>query len=81
MLEAIRVPTLVAFLKEWATYQGHLVTVLAPLSPAQLTLHAAPQLGSVGVLASHIIAARVWWFHYILGEGRPELAPIVEVGE
>ena len=66
-----------AFLQEWSTYQSHLVTALAPLSAAQLALGAAPQLRTIGILAAHIIAARVWWFHYILGEGSPDLAPMV----
>jgi uncharacterized damage-inducible protein DinB len=67
-----------AFLKEWSIYQSNLVAALAPLSTAQLALGAAPQLRNIGVLAAHIIAARVWWFHYILGEGGPELAPMVQ---
>jgi uncharacterized damage-inducible protein DinB len=67
-----------AFLEEWSTYQSHLVTALAPLSAAQLAFGAAPQLRTIGVLAAHMIAARVWWFHYILGEGGPELAPMVQ---
>jgi len=66
------------FLKEWETYQHQLVTALAPLSTAQLALGVAPQLRTIGVLAAHMIAARVWWFHYVLGEGGPQLAPLVE---
>jgi uncharacterized damage-inducible protein DinB len=66
------------FLKEWATYQNHLIAALAPLSTAQLALGTALELRTIGVLAAHIIAARVWWFHYILGEGGPELAPMVQ---
>ena len=66
------------FLKEWETYQHQLLTALAPLSSAQLALGVAPQLRTIGVLAAHMIAARVWWFHYVLGEGGPQLAPLVE---
>ena len=66
------------FLKEWLIYQDHLVAALAPLSATQLALGAAPRLRTIGVLAAHIIAARVWWFHYSLGEGGPELAPMVQ---
>jgi uncharacterized damage-inducible protein DinB len=28
------------------------------------------------MLAQHIIANRVWWFHIWMGQGSPELAPI-----
>ena len=66
------------FLKEWEAYQGQLIAALVPLSTAQLALGVAPQLRTIGVLAAHMIAARVWWFHYVLGEGGPQLAPLVE---
>ncbi|MCZ7569317.1 MAG: DinB family protein [Ardenticatenaceae bacterium] len=69
--------TLATFYRGWEAYQGLLATVIAPLSPEQLALRAAPALRSIGVIAAHIIAARVWWFHFILGEGSADLAPLV----
>jgi uncharacterized damage-inducible protein DinB len=62
----------------WAIYQGYLTKAVAPLSPEQLALRAAPDLRSIHVLVAHIIAARVWWMHYILGEGGAGLAPLVQ---
>ena len=40
-------------------------------TPEQLALRAAPNQREVWVIAAHIIAARVWWFHSIMGEGDP----------
>lgn len=65
------------FYESWGVYQELLTTVIAPLSPDQLALRAAPHLRSIGVIAAHIIAARVWWVHHVLGEGSAELAPLV----
>src|SRR4051812_46372791 len=62
----------------WEIYQRRLANAIAPLTPEQLALSAAPQLRSISVLVAHIIAARVWWFHHILGEGNAELASLVE---
>jgi uncharacterized damage-inducible protein DinB len=69
--------TLATIYKGWEVYQGHLTQAIAPLSSDQLSLHAAPTLRSIGVITAHIIAARVWWFHYVLGEGSADLAPMV----
>jgi uncharacterized damage-inducible protein DinB len=69
---------LTTFYKGWAIYQSNLTAAIAPLSPEQLALRAAPQLRPILVIAAHIIAARVWWFHNILGEGAAELAPLVQ---
>ena len=69
--------TLAAFYKGWEVYQEQLTKAIAPLSPDQLALQAAPHLRSIGAIAAHIISARVWWFHNIMGEGSVELAPKV----
>jgi uncharacterized damage-inducible protein DinB len=61
----------------WEVYQQHLTTVLVPLTPEQLALQVAPHLRSLGVIAAHIIAARVWWFHFVLREGSADLEPMV----
>ena len=65
------------FYKGWEVYQEQLTKAIAPLSPDQLALQAAPHLRSIGAIAAHIISARVWWFHNIMGEGSVELAPKV----
>src|SRR6266487_512411 len=36
----------------------------------------APNLRSIGLLAAHIIAARVVWFHAVMGEGPADLVPM-----
>src|SRR5260370_16470925 len=53
----------------WQTYQSELSKALAPLSPEQLALRAAPHLRSIGELARHMIAARAGWYHDVLHEG------------
>jgi hypothetical protein len=50
--------------------------MIAPLSEEQLVLAAAPSLRLVWLLAAHIVAGRVYWFHWILGEGTGDLAPL-----
>lgn len=70
-----------ALYQGWELYQRRINAAIAPLAPEQLGLSAAPQLRPVGVLAAHIISARVWWFHHILGEGSAELAPMVDWDE
>ncbi len=67
---------LTPFYKGWDGYQQHLVHALAPLSPEQLALRAAPHLWSVGMIATHIVATRVGWFHSWMGEGNENLAPL-----
>jgi uncharacterized damage-inducible protein DinB len=69
--------TLAAFYKGWDDYQEHLIKAIAPLSPDQLALQVAPQLRSIGEIAAHIISARVWWFHNIMGEGSADIASMV----
>jgi len=46
--------------KGWDSYQHHLVTVIAPLSPEQLTLRAAPPLRSLGEQVAHIRVCSYW---------------------
>ena len=61
--------TLAMMTEGWQTYQRELSKALAPLSPEQLALRAAPHLRSIGELACHIIAARAGWYHDVLHEG------------
>ena len=56
----------------WERYQRLIVEAIAPLTPDQLTLRAAPQLRSVGEIATHMIGARARWFNEAMGEGGPE---------
>jgi len=37
----------------------------------------APHLRPIGVIVAHIIAARVWWFHFVMGEGSKDLEPML----
>jgi uncharacterized damage-inducible protein DinB len=69
--------TLAAFYKGWGNYQELLTQAITTLTPDQLALEAAPQLRSIGVIAAHIIAARVWWFHNLMGEGSVVIAPML----
>ena len=67
---------LITFYKGWGTYQQSLVETIAPLSPAQLALPASSQHWSIGMIAQHIVASRVWWFQVWMGEGSSDLASI-----
>lgn len=67
------VQTLAPFYKGWDAYQQHLVNVLAPLSSDQLALRTAPDLRSIGEIATHIIGARARWTYYVLREGGEDL--------
>ncbi|MGZ3646957.1 MAG: DinB family protein [Ktedonobacteraceae bacterium] len=68
---------LITFYKGWETYQQSLVEIIAPLSSEQLALPAALHQWTIGMLVQHMVANRVWWFHRWMGEGSPDLAPIV----
>jgi uncharacterized damage-inducible protein DinB len=68
--------TLASFYTGWERYQNLLTEALAPLSADDLAQRATPSLRPTWVLAAHIIAARVYWFHRVLGEGEPEIAPL-----
>ena len=68
--------SLARFYQGWETYQGYLTNTIAPLTSEQLALRAAPNLRSIGIIAAHIIAARVVWFHAVMGEGPADLMPM-----
>ena len=61
--------TFVTFVEEWEHYQSRLVQAIAPLTPEHLNLRPAPHLWSLGTVAAHIVAARAYWFHRVMGEG------------
>src|SRR5260370_35358708 len=61
--------SLVTYYKGWDNYQDLLVAAVAPLTPEQLVLRAAPNQREVWTIPAHIIATRVWWFPSIMGEG------------
>jgi uncharacterized damage-inducible protein DinB len=61
--------TLEAFYRGWETYQTRLIEALAPLTPEQFALKAAPELRPIQAIARHMIGARARWMHRALGEG------------
>lgn len=65
--------SLTPFYAGWDRYNRLLVEAIAPQTPDHLALRAAPKLRSVAELATHIIGARAWWFHSILGEGDADI--------
>ncbi|GCE14971.1 DinB family protein [Tengunoibacter tsumagoiensis] len=67
---------LITFYKGWENYQRRLVEMIAPLSSEQLALPASSHTWTLGMLAQHIIANRVWWYQVWMGEGDPSLAHI-----
>lgn len=68
---------LITFYKGWETYQHSLVGIIALLSSEQLALPAASLQWTIGMVAQHMVANRVWWFQGWMGEGSPDLAPIM----
>ena len=60
---------LMRFYDGWNRYQDLLVEAIGPLTVEQLAIRAAPELRQIWELAGHIIAARVYWFHQVMGEG------------
>lgn len=68
--------SLMTFYKGWETYQQGLSATLAHLSSTHLALPAASHRWTIGMLAGHMIANRVWWFQVWMGEGSPDLASI-----
>jgi uncharacterized damage-inducible protein DinB len=64
------------FYTGWDVYQQRLVAAIAPLTAEQLALRSSPQNWSVGMLVTHIVSTRVWWFHTRMGEGSADLAPL-----
>jgi uncharacterized damage-inducible protein DinB len=60
--------TLTTFYTSWKAYQDRLKAALAPLTPEQLALRAAPSLRSIGENAVHVIGCRRVWFTGFLGE-------------
>ncbi len=68
--------TLSTYYQGWDAYQDLLIKAIAPLSAEQLALCAASHLRSIGVIAAHIISARAWWFHKVMGEGSADIAPL-----
>jgi uncharacterized damage-inducible protein DinB len=60
--------TLTTFYSSWRAYQDRLKTALAPLTPEQLALRAAPGLRSIGEIALHIVGCRMFWLSEVLGE-------------
>ena|SRR5437762_1573604 len=73
--------TFQTFVDEWELYQSKLVKAIAPLTPEQLNLRAAPHLWSLGTIAAHIVAARAHWFYGVMGEGDPAFGALRALDE
>lgn len=65
---------LLTFYQGWEHLQHRLVAIIAPLSAEQLAFPTAPHHWSIGRVAQHLLADRVWWFQLWMGEGSPDLA-------
>ena len=65
--------SLAPFYAGWDVYQQHLVAAIAPLTAEQLALRSSPHNWSVGMIATHLVATRAWWFHMRMGEGSADL--------
>ena len=68
--------SLLPFYQGWDTYQELLLKAIEPLSEGQLSLRPAPQLRSIGDLATHIIGVRAGWLYYTLEKGDEHLVSL-----
>jgi uncharacterized damage-inducible protein DinB len=64
--------------KGWEVYQNHLLQATRPLTAEQLKPRAVPHLRSMGELIAHIIGCRASWYHYVMGEGGPEMKQMAD---
>lgn len=64
------------YFRGWDCYQLLLERLLASRSRQQLNWRAAPHLWPVWRLAAHIVAARVYWYNAVMGEGGAAVAPL-----
>jgi phospholipase/carboxylesterase len=71
---SINNPSLMTVYKGWDDYQTSLVNAITLLSPAQLAYRPAPNMRSVGEVASHISFGRIDWFQRMHAPGSDELA-------
>ncbi|MEO8612778.1 MAG: DinB family protein [Chloroflexota bacterium] len=60
----------------WHAYQGLLKQAIAPLTAEQLTLRLGSQR-SAGEIIAHMIMARAWYLHGIMGEGNVEIEALI----
>src|SRR5262249_37671408 len=56
----------------WGDFHQLLVKAVAPLTPEQLDLRAAPHLRTLRELKAHIVRVRIGWFHGLMGMGCPD---------
>ena len=61
------------FYAGWDVYQQHLAAAIAPLTAEQLALRPSPHNWSIGMIVTHIVAARTWWFYTRMGEDSVDL--------
>jgi uncharacterized damage-inducible protein DinB len=74
--KGVAVTSLSLFYSGWPAYQSRLITAIAPLTDEQLALRNSPDTWTVGQIAAHILATRVWWFHTRIGGNHSELADL-----
>jgi uncharacterized damage-inducible protein DinB len=65
----------------WENYQQRLIATIAPLSSEQLALPAAPHHWTMSELLTHMIGARIWWFHQWMGEENAAIVHWLESSE
>jgi uncharacterized damage-inducible protein DinB len=72
-------PLVTAVLDGWRLDNNRLISVLRPLTDAQLQLRPSRDHWAVWQLASNLASGRVFWLHDILGEGADELRDMFRV--
>ena len=60
----------------WQRYQGLLKQAVAPLTVDQLAFRLGSQR-SAGEIVAHMVAVRVWYLQGVMGEGGPDIKPLL----
>jgi uncharacterized damage-inducible protein DinB len=69
------------YYRGWDRFEVELVTAIGALSAEQLALRPNREMWSVGMLTTHIVAARAGWFHGWMGHGPSALSRLTEWDE
>ena len=64
----------------WQNYQNLLKQAITPLTADHLALRLGSQ-HSVGEIVAHMVMSRAWYLRGVMGEGGPDIAPLIDWDE
>lgn len=68
--------TLHVSIEWWRNYQNLLIQAVQPLTADQLALRLGAQRSAREIVA-HMVMARAWYLHGVMGEGGTEMEPLI----